>query len=115
MDTGLLQSGHTGHLPGREHAVCVLGARVHEIQEGTGHQAVCTGGRGTEQPDTDQSYKKRLIPSIAEAKVITTWETPASTAEKEVSSLGIIPPCITPSSTYFLNKSGVMTGISLIH
>ena len=52
MDTGLLQSGHTGHIPGREHAVCVLGARVHEIQEGTGHQAVCTGGRGTEQPDT---------------------------------------------------------------
>ena len=52
MDTGLLQSGHTGHLPGREHAVCVLGARVHEIQEGTGHQAVCTGGRGTEQSDT---------------------------------------------------------------
>ena len=64
MDTGLLQSGHTGHLPGREHAVCVLGTRVHEIQEGAGHQAVCTGGRGTEQPDTDQSYKKRLIPPI---------------------------------------------------
>ena len=53
------------------------------------------------------------LPSIAEAKVITTWETPASTAEKEFSSLGIIPPCITPSSTYFLNKSGVMTGITL--
>ena len=53
------------------------------------------------------------FPSMAEAKVITTWDTPASIAENEFSSFGIIPPCITPSATYSLNKSGVMTGITL--
>ena len=50
---------------------------------------------------------------MAEANVITTCETPASIAEKEFSSFGIIPPWMMPFSTYSLKSSGVMTGITL--
>lgn len=53
------------------------------------------------------------IVCIKSARVITTFFTPAAMASNEFSNLGIIPPLITPSATYFSKSSGVNFEITL--
>ena len=52
------------------------------------------------------------LPSMAVARVMITFETPASTAFRAFSILGSIPPEMVPSALYLSNNVRVMTGMT---
>src|SRR3712207_9124745 len=75
-----------------------------------------SNGKSYSYPYFFSNYFLILVPIplfISEDEVIITSQTPASSASKEFINLGIIPPWIIPSATYFWKPARSIRGITL--